>query len=170
MGSGNARQNLTTRSRTTGSALRSQTPVNRRPNCLLNLASCSTRSMKAGPALQTRSSNGPAATKASASASMTSSRLAIHRTTSQSSSQRLASVSSITASAAHRVDADRRRAWARYASATCPDETASTCWLTLEVSGRCHELHEDTAPIRSGPLERIVRTVATCSSRATHEP
>jgi hypothetical protein len=28
--------------------------------------------------------------------------------------------------------------------------------LTLEVSGRCHERHEDTAPIRSGPLDRIV--------------
>jgi len=24
--------------------------------------------------------------------------------------------------------------------------------LTLEVSGRCHTVHEDTAPIRSGPL------------------
>ena len=32
--------------------------------------------------------------------------------------------------------------------------------LTLEVSGRCHAVHEDTAPIRSGPLDRIVRALA----------
>ena len=29
--------------------------------------------------------------------------------------------------------------------------------LTLEVSGRRHDANEDTVPIRSGPLDRIVR-------------
>jgi hypothetical protein len=32
------------------------------------------------------------------------------------------------------------------------------CNLTPEVSGRCHVVHEDTVPIRSGPLDRIVST------------
>ena len=43
------------------------------------------------------------------------------------------------------------------------------CALTLEVSGRRHELHEDTVPIRSGPLERIVRRAVLSSVRSRRD-
>ena len=48
---------------------------------------------------------------------------------------------------------------------------SSTRRLTLEVSGRCHELHEDTAPIRSGPLDRIVRrhSFGDVTDRSSHD-